>query len=170
MTASLVVHAVVERLGGPGHRVPDPSGSSVAVHGQRRPLTAAPGLAQDVREQGQRGGFALDVTDEQVDQSLLQSQPRASGRPLDRAAQVGLVHRTQQVQPVLEDPGDLGVRRQVAEMVGSQRQHQGPSCGYVRRKGGEVPLSLTRVPARRDRLLGLVHDQDLPPTRLQPGQ
>ena len=55
-------------------------------------------------------------------------------------------------------------------MVGTQRQHQRPARGHVRRQRGEEPLPLSLVLAHRDRLLGLVHDEDLPSTGLQSGQ
>ena len=82
----------------------------------------------------------------------------------------GLAHRAEQVQALLQHPGDARVRRQVAEVVGSQRQHQRAPGADVHGQRSEVPLPLGRIRAECDRLLGLVHHQGLPSTRLQPAQ
>ena len=144
-----LVHRVVQRLGRLGDGVPDPAGGPVAVDGQGRALAAFPGLAQHVREHRQRGRLALDLADQQVDQARLEPQPGATGRTLDRAAQVRLAHRTEQVEAVLEDPGDVRVRRQVAEVVRPQREHQRAAGAHVGGQRGEVPLPLGGSPCRR---------------------
>ena len=85
-----------------------------------------------MREQRQRGRLALDLADQQVDQPRLEPQPGATGGALDGAAQVRLAHRAEQVQAVLEEPRDVRVRRQVAEVVGPQREHQRAAGADVR--------------------------------------
>ena len=161
------VHRVVEGLGGPGDGLPDPAGGPVARDGQGRALAALPGLSEHVGEQRQRGGLTLDLADEQVDQPGFEPEPGAAGRTLDRAAQSGLAHRAEQVQAFLQHAGDLRVRRQVAQVVGPQRQHQRPAGADVQREGREVPGSFGRIGAESDRLLGLVHHQRLSPAWLQ---
>ena len=48
----------------------------------------------------------LDVLHQQLDQARLEQQAGLVGRSLDRGAQVGFVHRSQQVQPGLEKAGE----------------------------------------------------------------
>ena len=153
-----------------GDGVADPAGGLVAVNGQGRSLATRPGLAQHVREQGKRGRLALHVTDQQVDQARLQPEAGPSGRAFDGAAQVGLVHRAQEVQALFEDPRDVGVRRQVAEVVGPQREHQGAAGGDMRGQGSAVADPVLRVLAHRDDLLGLIHHERLLSMRPQPAQ
>ena len=140
---------VVQRLRRLGHRVPDPAGGPVAVDGQGRALAPFPGLAQHVREHRQRGRLALDLADQQVDQPRLEPQPGAAGGALDRAAQVRLAHRAEQVEAVLQDPRDVRVRRQVAEVVRPQREDQRAAGAHVGGQRGEVPLPLGGVRAQR---------------------
>ena len=143
------VHGVVQGLGGLGDRLPDPAGGPVAGHGQGRALAAFPGLAQHVREQRQRGRLALDLADQQVDQTGLEPETGASGRPLDRAAELRLAHRPQQVHALLEHAREARVRRQVTEVVGAQRDDQRTTGTDMLDQSGEEPLPLGRRRRRR---------------------
>ena len=91
---------------------------------------------QRVRQQRERAGFALDLAYQQVDQAGFEQQAGLAGRPLDRGSQVGVAHGAQQVQPALDEPGEVRVRRQLAEAVGPQRDDQRAALG-VRGEGGE---------------------------------
>ena len=71
-------------------------------------------------EQRQRGRLTFHLTDEQVDQAGLETQPGATGRPLDRASQANLAQRAEQIHPVLEGPRDLLIRREVTQVVGAE--------------------------------------------------
>ena len=139
-----VVHRVVQALRRLRDGVPDPAGGPVAVDGQRRALAPFPGLTQHVREQRQRGRLTLDLADQQVDQARLEPQPGATGGALDRAAQVRLAHRAEQVEAVLEDARDVRVRRQVAEVVGAQREDQRAAGAHVGGQRGEVASPVRR--------------------------
>ena len=65
------------------------------------------------------------------------------GRPLDCCPQLAVVHRPQQVQAALDQPGELRVRGDVAEAVGAHRDHQQGVLG-VRDEGSKEPGSLAR--------------------------
>ena len=67
-------------------------------------------------------------------------------RPLDGGAQIGFVHRTEQVQAALDQPGELRVRRNVTQPVGAQRHHQRAALG-VRDERGEEPRPFAGVVA-----------------------
>lgn len=104
-----VVHGVVQRLRRLRDGMLDPARGEVARHGQRRTLAALPRLAQHVGQQRQRGGLALDLADQQVDQPRFELEAGPARGPLNGAAQVGLAQRAEQVEAVLQDPGDVGV-------------------------------------------------------------
>ena len=152
-------HLVVHLLRRLGDRAADPTGVLVALDGERAALAPLPRLVQRVRQQRQGAGLALDLPHQQIDQAGLQQQTGLAGGTLDRGTQVGFAHRAQQVQPGLDEPGEVRVGRQLAEPVGAQRDDQRAAFG-VGGEGGEERRSRRRVVAQRDRLLALVDDED----------
>ena len=71
-------------------------------------------------QQGERCRLALDLAGEEVDETGLEPQPRLGRGALDRQPQVGLGHRSQQVEAALDEPGELRVGGQLTEPVGPQ--------------------------------------------------
>ena len=76
--------AVIQPVRGAGDGTADPSRAAIPVNGQRVGLAPGPRLDQRVGQQRQASRLALAVTNQQLDQSWLQTQPRQRGRLLDR--------------------------------------------------------------------------------------
>ncbi len=161
------VHPVVERLRRLGDGILDPAGGLVAGDRQRRSLAARPRLPQHVREHRQGRRLPLGLVDEQVDETGLEPQAGPTGRSLDRSPDLLRSQGTEEVEAVLEDPGDVGEGREVAEVVGAQREDQPSPGAHVGGEGGEERGPLGVVVALGDGLLDLVDDEDLPAARLE---
>ncbi len=112
-----------------------------------------------MRQQRQRPGLALDLPYQQIDQAGLQQQPDLAGRTLDCGAEVAFAHRAQQVQAGLDETGEVGVGRQLAEPVGAQGDDQRARSAWAARAAKNDRLH-GRVVAQGDRLLALVDHQD----------
>ncbi len=104
----------VQLLGRLRDAAADAAGRLVAGDRQGAALPALPGPAQCMREQRQRTRLALHLPNQQIHQARLEQQAGRFRRPGDRGAQPGLVHRSQQVQAALDQPGDLRVLRPAA--------------------------------------------------------
>ena len=140
------------------HGFPDAAGPLVALDRERRSLAAFPGLAQDVREEGQRPRLALHLADEEVDEPGLEAQPGLFGGAFDRSSQVGWGHRRQQVEALFHPTGEGRVRRQVAHPVGAEGDDEG-SPGRVLEEGLEERFALPVVARPDEGLLALVDDE-----------
>ena len=142
---------------------------SVAVDRERAALAPLPRLVQRVRQQGEGAGLACDLPYQQIDQARLQQQADLAGGTLDRGSQFAFAHGAQQMQPGLDESGEVGVGRQLAEAVGAQGDDHRTAfgvCGEV----GEEHRSFSRIVAKGEHLLALVDHQDRPrPRRRQTG-
>ena len=150
--------ALIDILGRLRHRPADAAGVPVTGDGECPAIALLPRLAQGVGEQGKGPGFSRDLADQQLDEARLQQQPGLVSRPLDGGAQVGLVHRAEQVQAALDESGERRVGRKVGETVGAHRHHQRASLDVIGQRREESGL-LVAVLAQRQRLFALVDDQ-----------
>ena len=106
-------------------------------------------------QQRQRAGLALHLAHQHVDQARFEQQPVLPSRCFDRRAQGGIVHRAQQVQASLDEPGKRGMSSEVAEPVGTQRYHQRPACRVLDQRI-EKARPFGGIVTQRERLLALV--------------
>ena len=111
-------------------------------------------------EQWQGPRLSGHLLHQQVDQTRLEQQTRAVGRALDGRAQVVLVHRPQQVQAALEQPGEAPMPTEKTEPVGAKRHHHACSGVGMPDQGIQERLPLDGVQADRDDLFELVHHQN----------
>ena len=155
---------VIHLLGGLGDRATDPAGLPIAVDGERAALAPLPRLVQCVRQQRQRPGLSLHLPHQQIDQAGLQQQADLTGRTLDRRPQVGFAHRAQQVEPRLDEAGEVGWADNSPRRSARRAMTSGPrsACAARAAKNGGL---LRRVVAQRDRLLALVDDEGRHRTR-----
>ncbi len=151
-------HLFVHVLRCPRDRTPDAAGGLIAGDGEGATLAPFPRLTEGVGQQGQRARFAFDFPHEEIDQPRFEQKPRLVCRALDRGLQIGLRHGTQEVQAPLDEAGEAGLGRRVAEPVGPHRHHHRRSLGPLG-EGGEEPGSFVRVAAQRERLFALVDDE-----------
>ncbi len=149
---------LVERLGRLGHRTADAAGGAIAVHGERSSLAALPGRAQGMRQQREGTRCVLHVLHQKLDQAGLEQEPGLMGRSLDGRPQIGLAHRTEQIQTGFDQAGKHRVGGQLSQTVGPQRHHQRSPLGVQGQSREEAGL-LAGVVAQGDCLLALVHDQ-----------
>ena len=82
-----------------------------------------------------RAGLAVDVRDERVDESLLDRQPGAPGRQLDRAAQLVASHRAHEDVVGGQQAGKLRVRGTAAVEVRLQREEHKRPAAFTARSG-----------------------------------
>ena len=132
---------------------------AIRPYGPYGAVAPQPRLRKRVRQQRHGAGLALGVTHEQVDQTLLDAQPRLLGRPLDGRAQSITGERADEVQALLDEPPEGLVRAEADQVVGSDRDDHGPDVASVRHQlaaGG--PDRLRRV-SDREQLFELVDDE-----------
>ena len=157
------VDVCVERLGGLRDRTADAARFAVCSDGHRAAVPVRPGLPQRMRHQRQGTRLVEDIAHDQVDQSWFEEQRRLAGRPLDRHAQVGLGHRSEQEQTSFDEPCEVLLGRDLAESIGAERDHQWRLRGMDGEGGEERP------PLRRDRRLATPPPRTGPrPTPLRP--
>ncbi len=155
----IVRHVGVDLLGGPGDGAADAAAGLVAGDGQGPALALHPGLAQRVGQQRERARLVLDLAHQQVDQAGLEQQPGLLRRSLDAGTELVGSHRSEQEQPLLDEPGERRVDGGLADPVRTQRQDQRSALRVIS-QGVEEPGSLIERLAQRDRLFALVDDQD----------
>ena len=157
-----LVHTVRGESDGPV----DPAGALVPGEGEPVSGAVAPGLAQRVRQAGQRAGVAAgaDVGDQPVDEPRLQVQAGRLRGPGDHPRQLVGRHGTEherRVQRRLE----RGQGNAVLDEVGAHGDHdpRRPRAGQRRRE----QLTFALVTTLGEQLLGLVdgHDQRCAATR-----
>ena len=154
-----LVDLLVDPLGGLGDRAADAAGLAVALHRERATLPPDPGLTQRVGQQRQGAGLTLHLTHQHVDQTRLEQQPVLPGGCFDRRAQGGVVHRAEQVQASLDEPGKRGMGGEIAEPVGAQGHHQRPACRVLDERVEEA-RPLGGIVTERERLLALVDHEN----------
>jgi hypothetical protein len=120
-------------------------------------------------QQGQGPRLALNLADQQLDQTGFEQQAGLVSRPLDGRPQVGLTHGTQQVETRLDEADKGGVGGQLPQPVGPQRHHQRGALG-MRHQGGDEAGPLVRVAAQGERLLALIDHQHRGRTRRWQGR
>jgi hypothetical protein len=152
-----VVQRGVQRLGGLGDRTADATRRLVAGHGQGPSLMTKPGLAERVREQGERPRLALDLPEQEVGKPVLEHQTVLAGRILDRGAERLGGHRAEQEQALLDEDSEPGNAREVAGVVAPQGEDDAPTPG-LGDQCVEEPLPLVLVVTQRESLLGLVDE------------
>ena len=148
----------VQRLRRLGDGPVDAARGAVAGDRQRVALAATPRLVEHVRQQGQCARVVLHLAHEEVDEPGLDHQPGLAGRRLDRLGQPVLAEAADDVEPALDEPGEVGMRREVGEMVGTQREHDRAHLASAHQRAQEL-LPLPRVVAQREELLELVDQQ-----------
>ena len=95
----------------------DAAGRAVAVDGQYAGLATRPGLGQCVGQQWQRARLVLDLSHQELDESLLDPQAGLGCRPLDGPPQGDRRHGCDEVQPALHHPGHPGRGGEPADLV-----------------------------------------------------
>lgn len=110
-------------------------------------------------QERQRPWLVLDVAHEEVDESLLEKQPGLAGRLLDQLAKSVRGDALEQVERVLDQPGQIGVRGQLTDPVGAQGEHDRSVAGVLGHPHEERGPDRLRHRGRED-LLALVDHQD----------
>ena len=120
-----------------------------------RPSRRAHVWAQRVGHQRQCARLTLDVAKDQVDQPRLEEQRGLAGRPFDRRAQPRILHRSQEEEALLDEAGEVRVRRHIGQVVGPQHDDQRSPTGVIDQFGEER----SGVGCGRQCLLALVDDE-----------
>ena len=118
---------------------------------------AAASLAQGVRHSGSAPAVALDLADEQVDQSGLDQQPGLTGRSLDGGSQVVLVSSRRGGTASLDEPGETRVVAASPSRSARSATTTGPPVPAV--EPVEEGRARGVVRTQREDLLALVHHQ-----------
>ena len=167
------VELLVGALGQSRDRAVHAAGLLVGAHVQAPPVTVLPQLQQRGRQQRQRAGLALDVSDQGIDELWLDVQARAPRGQLDRPPQLVAAHRTDGNLVRAEQTPQLGVARAAPVEVGTDRQQHECAATWVARAGDErvdERAAFALVAAGREGLLELVDRDDQTALRRHPGR
>ncbi len=132
---------------------------TVALDGQRAPVSALPGGAQRVGEQRQRAGFPGHLADHQLDQPGFEPQPgqaaRAPPPPARARRRSSLPSRSWLAETAR---ASVGVGAEAPVHVGPQPDHHRTAGGQQRVDVGQPPVG---VVAQGEELLELINDDEL---------
>ena len=149
--AELAVGGLRQAGDRPAHATARP----VALIAQRPPVASPPQLEQRRGEQRQSPGLTRHVGHQRVNQSMLDLQPGASGRLLDRPRQLVAIHRPDQHVTAAQQLREPGIGGEAAVEIRPQRHHDERSPLGVARRRHQL------LEERRTLLLALTHGEQL---------
>ena len=150
-------------LGQPAHRAAYAAARLVPLQLERAPVPLLPELEERRRQKRERTRLVSDVGDKGVDEPWLDAKPCPARRQLDRPAQLLRLHRPDEHMVRAEQVGEVRVGRAAAVEGGPNREYQRePAVGITggSRDRAHEGCTLRVVPAGRERLLELIHDDE----------